>query len=75
MLIQTLPNAVQARILWFLVEQKSFCALDLSKLAKNLLTDDQELDIWVKRAAHLLSDLVVPHSSYRWQLCQNLKNI
>lgn len=67
MWIQTLPNVVQARVLSFLAfDHKRFSGLDLSTLAKNLLTpDDQEIDFWVKRAARQLLDLV-SDSNYDW---------
>lgn len=67
MWIQTLPNVLQARLLSFLAfDHISFSALHLYKLAKNLLTaDEQQLDFWVKTAAHQLLDLV-SHSNYDW---------
>lgn len=67
MWIQTLPNLLQARVLSFLAfDHIRFCALDLYKIANNLLTgDDYQLDFWVKTAARQLLDLV-SHSNYDW---------
>ncbi|WOG92866.1 hypothetical protein DCAR_0312143 [Daucus carota subsp. sativus] len=68
MWIQTLPNALQARVLSYLAyDHTRFSAVDLSTLAKHLLSydDDQHLDFWVKTAAHHLLDLV-SHSTYDW---------
>lgn len=72
MWIQTLPNVVQARVLSFLAyDYKRFCALDLSRLAKNLLSDVEGLDFWVQRGARHLLD-VVSDSSYEWVSCLSL---
>ncbi|KAF9614009.1 hypothetical protein IFM89_014809 [Coptis chinensis] len=66
MWIQTLPNAVQMRILSFLrVERRRFCKKELCSLANNILKENQELDFWVKKAACNLLD-VVSDSSYDW---------
>ncbi|KAK6944840.1 Fanconi anemia group E protein, C-terminal, partial [Dillenia turbinata] len=57
MWVQSLPNAVQSRILSFLTyEQRRFCSRDLSNLAKNILNDPGGVDFWVNRAAHNLLD-------------------
>ncbi|KAL4282479.1 hypothetical protein GQ457_16G003280 [Hibiscus cannabinus] len=59
MLIETLPGMVQSRILSFLaLENKRFNAKGLSKLARNLLSENQGLDFWVKKAARNLLDRV-----------------
>ncbi|KAF5190742.1 fanconi anemia group E protein FANCE protein [Thalictrum thalictroides] len=66
MWIQTLPNAVQSRILSFLrVDSRRFCKKDLCLLANNILRGNQQLDFWVKKAAHNLLD-VVSESNYNW---------
>ncbi|KAL5728819.1 hypothetical protein ACHQM5_001857 [Ranunculus cassubicifolius] len=57
MWIQTLPNAIQSRILSFLrIDKKRFCTRDLSFIANTILKGNQELDFWVKKAAHNLLD-------------------
>ncbi|KAI9192076.1 hypothetical protein LWI28_018020 [Acer negundo] len=57
MLIRTLPDFVQSRILSFLVfENKRFCARDLCGLARDVLGGGGEVDFWVKRAACNLLD-------------------
>uniref|UniRef100_A0A7N0VG22 Fanconi Anaemia group E protein C-terminal domain-containing protein n=1 Tax=Kalanchoe fedtschenkoi TaxID=63787 RepID=A0A7N0VG22_KALFE len=59
MWIQTLPNMVQSRILSFLLlDHSRFCAADLSKLAKNVLRGEREVDFWVRRAARNLLDVL-----------------
>ncbi|XP_042491971.1 uncharacterized protein LOC122071660 [Macadamia integrifolia] len=59
MWIQTLPNAVQSRILSFLaVENRRFCSRDLTALATNILKGESELDFWVKKAALNLLDSI-----------------
>ncbi|KAJ8531998.1 hypothetical protein K7X08_011921 [Anisodus acutangulus] len=58
MWIQALPNAVQARILSFLLyDCRRFCESELRQLAGNMLKEGKELDFWVKRAAHQLLDV------------------
>ncbi|KAD4180471.1 hypothetical protein R6Q59_023664 [Mikania micrantha] len=70
--LQTLPNAVQARILSFLAyEHAKFNKQDLTKLARNLLFDATEVDFWVRRAANQLFD-VVSDSNFKWVSCLNL---
>ncbi|XP_006361825.1 uncharacterized protein [Solanum tuberosum] len=70
--IQTLPNAVQARILSFLLyDCQRFCETDLCQLAETMLKEGKELDFWVKRAAHQLLD-VVSRSTHEWLSCLNL---
>ncbi|PON45456.1 Fanconi Anaemia group E protein, C-terminal [Trema orientale] len=72
MFVQTLPNMVQTRILSFLaVERRRFCRRDLCKLARNVLSGNQELDFWVERAARHLLD-AVSESSYEWISCLSL---
>lgn len=72
MWIQTLPNAVQARILTFLLyDCRRFCETDLCQLAETMLKESKELDFWVKRAAHQLLD-VVSSSTHEWLSCLNL---
>ncbi|THF95684.1 uncharacterized protein LOC114318470 [Camellia sinensis] len=72
MWIQTLPNAVQFRILSFLaLEHSRFCARDLTKLARNMLSGADELDFWVKKAAHQVLD-TMSESNYEWVSCLNL---
>ncbi|KAL7240035.1 hypothetical protein ACSBR2_005824 [Camellia fascicularis] len=72
MWIQTLPNAVQSRILSFLaLEHSRFCARDLTKLARNMLSGADELDFWVKKAAHQVLD-TMSESNYEWVSCFNL---
>ncbi|KAF6175320.1 hypothetical protein GIB67_021825 [Kingdonia uniflora] len=64
--IQTLPNALQSRILSFLtVESCRFCARDLTSLANTILKGNQQLDFWVKKSAHNLLDKV-SHSDFNW---------
>ncbi|XP_043718911.1 uncharacterized protein LOC122666882 [Telopea speciosissima] len=64
MWIQTLPNAIQSRILSFLaVENRRFCARDLTALATNILEGHSELDFWVKRAALNLLDSITSLNS------------
>ncbi|XP_004242966.1 uncharacterized protein [Solanum lycopersicum] len=70
--IQTLPNAVQARILSFLLyDCRRFCETDLCQLAETMLKEGIELDFWVKRAAHQLLD-VVSRSTHESLSCLNL---
>ncbi|CAK9144117.1 unnamed protein product [Ilex paraguariensis] len=70
--IRTVPNAVQARILSFLAfEHRRFGTQDLSKLATDMLSESDELDFWVKRAARQLLD-VVSDSNYEWVSCLNM---
>lgn len=72
MWIQTLPNAVQARILSFLLyDSRRFCESDLRQLAETMLKECKELDFWVKRAAHQLLD-VVSRSNHEWLTSLNL---
>ncbi|KAM7512966.1 hypothetical protein LguiB_011841 [Lonicera macranthoides] len=72
MWIQTLPNAVQARILSFLAsDHRRFCLHKLSNLARAVLSDGQEVEFWVKRAARQLLDRV-SDSNYEWVSCFNL---
>ncbi|RZC81596.1 hypothetical protein C5167_044169 [Papaver somniferum] len=55
--IQTLPDAVQSRILSFLTtESKRFCKRELCLLAENVLNGSEEVDFWVKKSAHNLLD-------------------
>lgn len=57
--MQTLPNLVQSRILSFLaLEKQRFCSRDLSRLARNVLSGEAEVEFWVKRAARNLLDQV-----------------
>ncbi|KAB5552587.1 hypothetical protein DKX38_009898 [Salix brachista] len=66
MFLQTLPFLVQSRILSFLCfEYQRFCKRDLSMLARTLLTETEENDFWVKRAARNLLDKV-SDSNYQW---------
>ncbi|RVX05422.1 hypothetical protein CK203_013692 [Vitis vinifera] len=66
MWVQTLPNVVQSRILSFLaLEKQRFCSRDLSRLARNVLSGDGEVEFWVKRGARNLLDQV-SESSYEW---------
>ncbi|XP_052180918.1 uncharacterized protein LOC127794072 [Diospyros lotus] len=72
MWMQTLPNAVQSRILSFLsLEHRRFCTPDLTKLARNILSEAGGVDFWVKKAARQLLDKV-SHSNYEWVSCLNL---
>ncbi|KAM3760726.1 hypothetical protein ACB098_01G215000 [Castanea mollissima] len=72
MFIETLPTTVQSRILSFLAyERQRFCKRDLSRLARNVLSGNQELDFWVKRAARNLLD-VLSESNYEWISCLSL---
>nr|POE69864.1 hypothetical protein CFP56_29448 [Quercus suber] len=72
MFIETLPTTVQSRILSFLAyERQRFCKRDLSRLAQNVLSGNQELDFWVKRAARNLLDLL-SESNYEWISCLSL---
>ncbi|KAK4368681.1 hypothetical protein RND71_012473 [Anisodus tanguticus] len=72
MWIQTLPNAVQARILSFLLyDCRRFCETDLYQLAETMLKEGKELDFWVKQAAHQLLD-VLSKSNHEWLSCLNL---
>ncbi|CAI9100551.1 OLC1v1037677C1 [Oldenlandia corymbosa var. corymbosa] len=72
MYLQTLPNAVQARILSFLVyERRRFCKRDLIELARRMLTEGHEVDFWVKKAAHQLFD-VLSGSGFEWISCLDL---
>ncbi|KAI3847231.1 hypothetical protein MKW92_026951 [Papaver armeniacum] len=57
MYIQTLPDAMQSRILSFLTtESKRFCKRELCLLAENVLNGSQKVDFWVKKSAHNLLD-------------------
>nr|GMD52560.1 uncharacterized protein LOC109171073 isoform X1 [Ipomoea batatas] len=59
MWIRTLPNAVQARILSFLLyDSRMFLKRDLCKLAEKILNEGKELDFWVQRAAQQLFDVL-----------------
>uniref|UniRef100_A0A2N9EP61 Uncharacterized protein n=1 Tax=Fagus sylvatica TaxID=28930 RepID=A0A2N9EP61_FAGSY len=72
MFIETLPSTVQSRILSFLAyEHRRFCRTDLSRLARNVLSGNQELDFWAKRAARNLLD-VLSESNYEWISCLSL---
>lgn len=72
MWIQTLPNAVQARILSFLaLDHRRFCSRKLSSLARAVLSDSQEVEFWVKRAARQVLDRV-SDSNYEWVSSFNL---
>ncbi|KAI3495757.1 hypothetical protein L1887_38103 [Cichorium endivia] len=72
MWLQTLPNAVKARILSFLTyDHAKFNKQDLSKLAREILFNDITADFWVKRAAHQLFD-VVSDSNSKWVTSFNL---
>ncbi|KAJ4953867.1 hypothetical protein NE237_030699 [Protea cynaroides] len=63
--IQTLPNAVQSRILSFLaVENRRFCARDLTALATNILKGHSELDFWVKKTTLNLLDSITSLNSF-----------
>ncbi|XVE70588.1 hypothetical protein DITRI_Ditri10aG0083500 [Diplodiscus trichospermus] len=67
MFIETLPGMVQSRILSFLaLENKRFNGKELSKLARNLLSESQELDFWVKRAARNLLDAMSESNVNEW---------
>ncbi|GMI97796.1 hypothetical protein like AT4G29560 [Hibiscus trionum] len=68
MFIETLPDMVQSRILSFLaLENKRFNAKEFSKLARNLLSEDQGLDFWVKKAArNLLDRMSEPNHVNEW---------
>lgn len=66
MWLQTLPNVVQCRILSFLAfEKQRFSSRDLSRLARNVLSADGEVDFWVKKAARNLLDHV-SESNFEW---------
>ncbi|GMH03428.1 hypothetical protein Nepgr_005267 [Nepenthes gracilis] len=55
MLIETLPNLVQTRILSFLAHEHSkFCSRDLFGLVRNVLNGSQPIDFWVRKAAYNL---------------------
>ncbi|KAL4563836.1 hypothetical protein LXL04_027884 [Taraxacum kok-saghyz] len=72
MRLQTLPNAVQARILSFLTyEHAKFNNQDLSKLARDILLNDTVVDFWVRKAAHQLFD-IVSDSNSKWVSSFNL---
>ncbi|KAL5572496.1 hypothetical protein UlMin_022093 [Ulmus minor] len=72
MFVQTLPSVVQARIFSFLsVEIQRFSRRELSRLARNVLSGNQELDFWVEKAARNLFD-AVSESNYEWISCLNL---
>ncbi|GAV68313.1 FA_FANCE domain-containing protein [Cephalotus follicularis] len=72
MYIQTLPPMLQSRILSFLAfDNKRFCTGDLARLAREILSADQEVDFWVKRAARNLLD-VLSVSNYEWIYGLNL---
>ncbi|EOY30485.1 Fanconi anemia group E protein [Theobroma cacao] len=67
MFIETLPSMIQSRILSFLaLEKKRFDGKELSKLARNLLSESQELEFWVKRAARNLLDAVSESNINEW---------
>ncbi|CAI9764674.1 unnamed protein product [Fraxinus pennsylvanica] len=66
MWIETLPSAVQARILSFLAyDNQRFCKKELCKLARKMLREGKGLDFWVKKCAQQLLDLVSV-SNYQW---------
>ncbi|XP_062091011.1 uncharacterized protein LOC133797198 [Humulus lupulus] len=66
MYVQTLPNMVQTRIFSFLaVEHQRFCRRDLCNMARIVLSDNQELDFWVEKAAHHLLD-AVSELNFEW---------
>ncbi|CAK7352620.1 unnamed protein product [Dovyalis caffra] len=72
MFLQTLPFLVQSRILSFLgFEHQRFCKRELSMLARTLLTENNDIDFWVNRAARILLDKV-SDSSYQWISCLSL---
>ncbi|KAA8534859.1 hypothetical protein F0562_029925 [Nyssa sinensis] len=72
MLIQTLPNAVQSRILSFLTfERQRFCSRDLTKLARKVLSESESIDFWVMKGARQLLD-TVSDSNYEWVSSLNL---
>ncbi|CAN4077098.1 unnamed protein product [Withania somnifera] len=74
MWIRTLPDAVQARILSFLIyDSQRFCERELCQLAETMLSEGRELDFWVKRTAHQLLD-VVSRSNHEWLSCLNLNS-
>ncbi|VFQ81365.1 unnamed protein product [Cuscuta campestris] len=59
MWIRTLPNAVQARVLSFLLcESRKFSKRELCDLAEKILREGKGLDFWVKKAAHQLFDVM-----------------
>lgn len=59
MWIQTLPNAVQTRILSFLAfDHQRFSDRELSRLARNILIEKPEIDFWVKKTATNLLDII-----------------
>ncbi|OMO91612.1 Fanconi Anemia group E protein [Corchorus olitorius] len=67
MFIETLPGMVQSRILSFLaVENRRFSGKELSKLARHLLSESQELEFWVKKAARYLLDVVSESNMNEW---------
>lgn len=69
MFIETLPSTIQARVLSFLAyERQRFCARDLSRLARNVLSGNQGHDFWVKRAARNMLD-ALSESNYDWISC------
>jgi hypothetical protein len=69
MFIETLPSTVQARVLSFLAyERQRFSARDLSRLARNVLSGNQGLDFWVRRAARNLLD-ALSETNYEWISC------
>ncbi|KAJ7973718.1 Fanconi anemia group E protein [Quillaja saponaria] len=66
MFIQTLPAMVQSRIISFLaLDRQRFCSQELIRLARNVLSWDQDIDFWVKKAAHNLLD-AVSETNYQW---------
>ncbi|PSS20823.1 Fanconi anemia group M protein [Actinidia chinensis var. chinensis] len=72
MWIQTLPNSVQSRVLSFLtLEHRRFYRQNLAKFARNVLSEAEGLDCWVKKAAHQLLDKE-SEPSYKWVSCLNL---
>nr|GEX24646.1 hypothetical protein CTI12_AA277900 [Tanacetum cinerariifolium] len=72
MWLQTLPDIVQARIISFLTyEHAKFNKQDLAKLARDLLSNQTNVDYWVKKAAQQLLD-VVSDSNYKWISSFNL---
>ncbi|XVF35002.1 hypothetical protein REPUB_Repub18cG0107300 [Reevesia pubescens] len=67
MFIETLPAMVLSRILSFLaLENKRFNGKELSKLARNLLSESHGLDFWVKKAARNLLDAVSESNVNEW---------
>ncbi|PWA71817.1 hypothetical protein CTI12_AA277900 [Artemisia annua] len=72
MWLQTLPDIVQARIISFLTyDHAKFNKQDLTKLARDVLSNSTSVDYWVKKAAQQLLD-VVSDSNYKWVTSLNL---